>query len=199
MFWIILIFIILCIFTSFKIAAIIYAVLFVILAIQGYFLKKKKDEEEEQKRINYENERVNIALAKEQQRTSYEQFINTYKKYYGQTDKEIRSADYYITSTVLVFSQPRKIILGGSDLSFDDILSSKILHEKIRDGYGYSEHNYTVLVNVNSLSEPIIKIDVDDDKDKAQEINALLKVIIHNNKKDSAPTRQTDSLQIDHD
>ena len=43
-------------------------------------------------------------------------------------------------------------------------------------------HNYTAIININSLSDPILKINIKDDDEKATEIIGLINVIISRNK-----------------
>lgn len=65
-------------------------------------------------------------------------------------------------------------VIGGSTAKKDVIIHQS--DDKI-------SHYYTVSINVNSLSEPIIEIVIDNDLSKANEVVGLMNVIIKNNQK----------------
>lgn len=69
------------------------------------------------------------------------------------------------------------VLLGGAGAVICGSTASKNTIVKQEDDTII--HNYTVIININSLSDPIIKINLGSDEDKVNEVIGLMNVIIN--------------------
>ena len=70
------------------------------------------------------------------------------------------------------------IMFGGDGAVIGGVTAKKASISKQDDDKVV--HNYTVFINVNSMSNPVISVNVGKDVHKANEIVSLINVIIYN-------------------
>lgn len=109
----------------------------------------------------------------------------------------LRLDDYDVNKEIIAFEETKKIWILGRLFPMSEILDCKIVDNgtimkgditsnrpfEFEQEDDITIHDYTVIINVDSLSDPIIKIHLDDDEETLHEIVGLMNVIIRRNRK----------------
>ena len=136
-----------------------------------------------EKNINKEKWRARFTAQKEAE-------LAQLKSEYGDSVKMIKAAG----NRIIVSEQNECIVMRDEEYAFADILDCSLVDDatsqvvtttKGEDIINKIErtHDYTLYLNVNSLSKPTIRIPLGDNREKAYELQSLLNVIIARNKR----------------